>query len=121
MWRVSGDLNRILVAVNLLFENVRGHLGLAQETLRYAAADVDDSGYACPNGNLRHVEHVLHDVELKVVLLLETRTRDPNSNPAVGDPRTKNRDPRLVSRRQHTIFCGDLGKFAAEQMQELTC
>src|ERR1700730_5249185 len=121
MRRVGGDLNRILVAVNLLFENVRGHLCLAQETLRYAAADVNDSGYACANGDLRHVEHVLHVVELKVVLLFETSTRDPNSNSAVGEPRTKHRTPRLVSCRQHAIFRGDLREFAAEQMQELTC
>src|SRR5947199_5685746 len=72
VWRVGGELNRVLVPVDLLMKNVRRHFGLANETLGDATADVNYTGDARPDGDLGHVQHVLHDVELKVVLLFES-------------------------------------------------
>ena len=43
MRSVSGELNRVLVAVDLLLENVRRHFSLPQKTLGDAAADIDDA------------------------------------------------------------------------------
>src|SRR2546425_7455685 len=43
MRRVGRELNRVLVAVNLLLENVRRHFCLPKKTLGDAAADVNDA------------------------------------------------------------------------------
>ena len=43
MRRISRELNRVFVAVNLLLENVRRHFRLTKKTLGDAAADVDDA------------------------------------------------------------------------------
>src|SRR5204863_10214507 len=42
MGSIGSDLNRVLVSVNLLFEDVdRGHFSLTQETFGNAAAKID--------------------------------------------------------------------------------
>src|SRR4030095_12476043 len=64
---IGGKVNGILVTVNLLLEDVRRHFSLAQKALGDAAADIDHAGDPGANRYLGHVQHVLHDVELKVI------------------------------------------------------
>src|SRR5438105_11566044 len=119
MRRVSGKLNRVFVSVYLLLKDVRRHFRLADKALGDAAADVDCSRHARADSNLRHVQNVLHDVELKVVLLFKPRPGNAYSDPTFGDTRTKNRNTRFVSGGQDAVFRSNLSQFAAEQMQEL--
>src|SRR5882724_3800743 len=116
---VRRDLNCVLVAVYLLFEDVRRHFSLANEALGNAATQINDSGDARAQSDLRQIQNVLNDVELKVVFLLETGTGDADSDAAIGDARTENRHPRFVSRGEHTVFGGNLSQFTTQQMQEL--
>src|SRR5258708_28934206 len=119
MRRVSGDLNRVLVTVDLLFENVRRHFSLTDEALGDAAAQIDYARGARADGNLRQIQNILHDVELKVVLLFKASACDAYGDSAVSYSRTENRHARFVSRGQHAVFSGDLCEFAAQQVQKL--
>src|SRR5215471_18409911 len=98
MRRIRRKLNRVLVTVDLLLEDMRRHLGLADKALGDAAADVNDPGDARADRDLGHVEHVLNDVELKIVFLLKTRAGDPDRNTALRDPGAKYRHARFVGR-----------------------
>src|SRR5262249_37087925 len=120
MRRVSGDLNRILVTVNLLFENVGRHFSLAQKAFSDAATDIDHAGDARANADLGHVQHVLDDIELKIIFLFKPGTGDSDCDAAVCDAGAKDRDPRLIGRGEHSILRCDLSQLTAEQMQKLT-
>ncbi len=72
MRSVRRDLNRVLMAVHLLFEDVRRHFSLANETLGDAAAQIDYAGDARAQSDLRQIQNVLHDIELRQ----KTGTRD---------------------------------------------
>ena len=92
---------------------------LLNKTLRCAAAETEYSGHARVNHDIHHIEHVLNDVEHEVVLLLETCACDPDGEATVGNRRTEDRHSRFVSGSKHAVLGGDLGQFAAKQMQEL--
>ena len=70
------------------------------------------------DGNLRQIQNVLHDIELKVVLLFKPRAGDAHGDAAIADSRTENGHARFVSRGQHAVLGGDLRKFAAQQVQK---
>ncbi len=106
------------MTVDLLLENVRRHLCLTNEALGDAAAQIDNARGARAESNLRQIQNILHDVELKVVLLFKARAGDAYGDAAVSDSRTENRHARFVSRGQHAVLGGDLREFAAQQVQK---
>src|SRR6266404_9875914 len=120
MGSIGRDLNRILVTMMMIFEDHGRHLSLLQEALARATAKIDHSGYARAHANLHHVQHVLNHVELKVVFLFKASGGNPDRNATIGNRRTENWYAGLVRRRQDTVFGGNLGKLAAEEMEKLT-
>ena len=89
MGRVGRDGDRVLVAARRNLDDVGGDFRLLDEALRGPAAQVYDARDARARRDLRHVENVLDDVELKIVLLLEARGGDADADGAIRDGRAE--------------------------------
>src|ERR1700730_11220394 len=90
MRRIGGNLNCVFVSVVMVFENRAGAFRLLQKTLRSAAAQIDHARNAGAHADLHHVQYILHDVEIKVILLLKARGGDADGDAAVGQSWTEN-------------------------------
>src|SRR5438128_10962160 len=119
MRRIRRDLNCVLVTVMMVFEDRRRSLSLLDKTLSGAAAEIDHSGNTGPHADAHHVQNVLDDIKLKIVLLLNPCCRYPYRDAAVGNRGAKDRHARFVSRSHHAVFRRNLGQLAAEQMEKL--
>src|SRR5258708_32535688 len=72
--------NRVFMTSCRYLNDTGGNLGLLDKTLGGATAQINNAGYASTCRDLRYIEHVLDDVELKVALFLESRTSDAHRN-----------------------------------------
>src|SRR2546423_4195843 len=119
MWRFRRNLYGVLVTAWRRLHNVRGKLHLLHEAFGRAAAKVNRACHTGFSENLRHVQNILHYVELEVVLLVEARSADAYGERAIHDGRAEDWHARFVSGGEHAVFRCNLGQFPAKHVQKL--
>src|SRR5438552_14260385 len=116
MRRIRRDGDGVLVTACGDFDDAGRNLGLLDKTLCGSSSQIDNARNPSARRDLCDIQYILNDIKLKIVLLFESGSGDPDRNGAIGYCRTEDRYARLVGRSHNTVFAGDFGQFAAKQM-----